>query len=927
MKRIIQIFFILCLVAGCTTVKQTWNNFTAYYNTFYNAKQFYQAGLKSNRGLLPEINPQIPIRVHVPPSSAGQEEFEEAIERGASIMRDHEKSRFVNPALGIIGRSYFYRMEYFSALEKFQELYTVGDNQEKQEAVLWQGRTYLEMENYAEGIRLLEEEKELIDDWNSGLLAEVHAVLGQLYIPSENWSVISEYLQIAIPDLEDRELKARALFLHGQVLERQENHTNALFSYSQAGDISTDYDLEFNAFRKEAEISRSIGSYQRAVALFRNIERDDKFSEYRVELQYEIARTQQLSGEAEEALEMYREVLADPFRIPTNLTKAKTYFGIAEIYRDNLDNFEMAAAYFDSASTQNVDAELLPEGFNAREQAISFGEYAGVKQELTRMDSLLYLGSLEPEKLDSVLAEIQQAKMEELENERRRIREQQNRMVTLPDPADSVIEAGEETEFGFLNINNRQRLTDASLQFQAVWGERPLVNNWRRSAVVSGSRFDPVVLSDGEDADLAAGSSQDQELFAEMGIDLNEIPASYEQKEEMRGDIENLNYNLANIFFLSLDMPDSARVYYEKVMDSSMDEDLVMRSMYSISEIEILRGNREEAGEWSERLISRFPNSPFSKRIAERMGRPLENIDIEEEEEDSGIESRYYEMIQIQIPEPVPVQKAINFQNLARESSSESQPPLLLFDAAKEYIRAAQLASDNPSEISQWFEKQYEWTQRSRELEALKDSAQIMLSDSALTENEITYWEQIADSSVTEPEFSELFPFEGTYWDSTRSVLAQIENMYASSSVIPQVRILQQTLEKPETPETPQDEDLLQINPEEEAEIIEALTDDLPRCIDEGIEPDGGIEAFSESVRYPEWAGEMEMTGEVLYRLEIHPDGSLVAYEQIGGMDRNGIPQAMEVSMEGGGLSFSETNSQGQEEQNISCIMAVPVDL
>jgi tetratricopeptide (TPR) repeat protein len=164
-RKIVQITVLVFLLTGCSSLKQGWNNFTAYYNTFYNAKKFYNSGLEKNRNQQPEIIPHVPIRVHPSPTDAGLEDFEKAIEKGSAILRDHSNSKFVVPALFIIGKSYYHRSDFFAALEKFEELGAIAEGEKRQEAVVWQAMTYLELSNYDQGIEVLEFEIENNETW------------------------------------------------------------------------------------------------------------------------------------------------------------------------------------------------------------------------------------------------------------------------------------------------------------------------------------------------------------------------------------------------------------------------------------------------------------------------------------------------------------------------------------------------------------------------------------------------------------------------------------------------------------------------------------------------------------------------------------------------------------------------------------------
>ena len=120
MRKLLQILIPVLFLAGCAgPIKQSWNNFTAYYNTFYNAKKYYSEGEELNRQQAESLDPEGLIHIFLSPSAAGAEQFDEAITKSASILRDHEQSSYVVPSILMIGKSYYYKSEFFSALEKY----------------------------------------------------------------------------------------------------------------------------------------------------------------------------------------------------------------------------------------------------------------------------------------------------------------------------------------------------------------------------------------------------------------------------------------------------------------------------------------------------------------------------------------------------------------------------------------------------------------------------------------------------------------------------------------------------------------------------------------------------------------------------------------------------------------------------------------
>lgn len=915
MKKLIQIAVVSFLLVGCVApLKQNWQNFRAYYNTYYNALNNYEEGLEKNTGQVPEINPERPVRAHLPPTNAGLEEFSNTIDKGASILRNHSESDYVSRALLLIGKSYYYRSEYFSALEKFQELFTIGSNYEKQQAILWQGRTFLEMESYQNGIQFLEAEINAIDEWDPNLLAEVYLMIAQHYTELENWSAAVNYLSFSIDDLKNQELKGRALFLYGQLMEIEENYDRASVVYNRIGNLNTDYNLEFNALRKEAEVSRELGNYERAISVYSQLERDDKYIDQREDLAYEIARTYQLLGNREEALKRFNQILRNRFRPADNLTRAKVYFGLAEVYRDDFDNFSMAAAYFDSASRENIDPSLLPANFNASELSESFGEYANVKSEIARMDSLLSLGMLEPAEFDSVILELQQKRLAELREEEKRLQNRKNQMIVAEEAQDSSLIAAETTEDGFLNIRNQARLLDAELTFRAIWGNRPLVDNWRRRAAIrGGSGTDVLTRVEIPDENNNNIESEDNTITP-AGIDISDVPRTPEEKEKSRIKINELQYRLANVFFLSLDMADSAKVYYTKVVDNDLDSRLSAQSIYSLTEISILEGNRDEALKYAQQLVDEYPASLYTRRVANRFQLAMETTDSYNENE---IKFQYENIIQADTVED-PATLAAEFRELANMATEPEEKALLLFDSAKEYMTAARDSMENPGEITRWLNQQEGAGMGLSENMTIRDSVNVSSADTIITEYDQGLVIEPADTLESE---EAAFPFEGEYWDSTRSVLSEIEEEYSFSPVISKVQRLNSLLKKPESDEVNNQSAAENLTGDDIIEDESGL--EINPCFEHPENPEvrGGLDQFLNQVDYPKWAEEMDMIAELDYLLEISPDGAVLSYEQISSMDRSGIPQALEQAMEQN-LIFEPLNSV----EPVRCIFTFPVN-
>lgn len=907
MKKFFYIASACILMAGCSTLSQGWKNFNAYYNTFYNTKQFYGDGLEKIKLQQPDINPAQLITIFYEPNNAGSQDFETAIERGSSILRSHENSKYVFPAISIIGKSYFYRSEFFAALEKFRELQILGDEIWMQEAVFWEGLTYFELGNYEQGIRFLENELYTMDHPDRNLFAEIHALLGQLYSASGEWNLAAEHLQAAVEEAESRETRARIYFLLGQVNEEAGEYSNALYAFSRSGEISNSFNLQYNSLRKEAESARRIEAFPRAQAIYTEMLRDDKFFEYRNELRYEIGRTLQSFGMIDDALENYHSVLSNQVHPATATNRAKTFFAIAEIQRYDLHDYTMAAAYFDSAASAGGSADLLGASFNADEMADIFGRYVLTKREISSADSLLQLAEMDEEEFEAFVEELRREEAQRIEDELQEIQSQRNQML-VADVQDTVLEAATSTEHGFLNINNQVNLADASMQFQAIWGDRPLGDNWRRRSAISGSRFDRPVETETADGTLLQMEAS-QEYGIVPQIDVGEVPFTEEQKEVVRKDRENAYYRLGNVLFLSLNEPDSASTYFQHVVESGYNEQLKGMATYSLAEISLLNEDHERAIHWYEHLKEQNPNSVYVNRLADRLdatGEAAYNFSADDRiiQEYVRLEERRRDHENV-TPQDV--------SDLAQLSSNPDQRALLLFETAREYMKAARFEFTNEAIITSWFERtQGEGSAESDlpdSLNTLQSPAIPVLQDSILTNDGGYEDAQASDTTRTQGLIVSDFPFEGAYWDSTRLYLSDVIENYPDAAVTDQAVRLYSLLEMPG-----EEEESLSPEFQTDGEFTGAdeigwqspenldLTNRaaMPHCSDLGLDigSEGGLSGFMDRVTFPEWTENLSMRGEVIYHFTVLPDGTLAGFEQSGSMERSGIPQAIEVALE-----------------------------
>jgi outer membrane protein assembly factor BamD (BamD/ComL family) len=81
--------------------------------------------------------------------------------------------------------------------------------------------------------------------------------------------------------------------------------------------------------------------------------------------------------------------------------------------------------------------------------------------------------------------------------------------------------------------------------------------------------------------------------------------------------IASHEYEIGNVFFTSLAMPDSAARYYRRVMSRFPDSELAPQAIYSLSELYHSAGDTTQAIQYAMQLVDFYPHTIYAERMAD----------------------------------------------------------------------------------------------------------------------------------------------------------------------------------------------------------------------------------------------------------------------------------------------------------------------
>ncbi len=656
MRRHLYVLLLLLVSAGCGSgsfLGHRYDNFKAYYNTFYNAKKSFDRGIKSLARSDDPINRQLYLPIFTTPDQASRsKDFANAIKKSADLLRDHPESKWVDDALLLIGKSYFYQKNYVGAEQKFQEVIDRGSKLQD-ESHFWMARTLIASHAYNEASNQIHESlnrEGISKRWASML----HLAMGELFVKQQAWPEAAEELEIGLKDVPDPDWGARARFLLGQVYETIGQYDKAVEVFDGVEKFNPLYELSYAAKISAVRIEGRHGDADDALKRLRNMERDDNNFGYRTELAYMRGRIYLDMGRGDDARDTFERLLYD--REPTtniSTVRGRVQYALGELYRDVYRDYVMAAAYFDTAATAvrpgtsgqsgrlAVKSDLADQGVFSME-AITDGEerkeqfraYASAHEQVARLDSLLELGMLDQASFDERILGIRRQRAvaiaeQRLARETRAIEQSFQKRNNNNDlnnqssglPAGKIVPGVNAPESGgnagFLNVNDPMAKQEGRMNFVDRWGDRPLVTNWRRLDAITGSRGSSTA-EEGLVSEVLQEEGGTDELPA---IDISGIPRDSLSQAVMRAKRANARYELANVLFLAINRPDSAAVWYRKVIEEDGDQPVAQRAYYALAEVQKALGDNEGATRLYDQILQNYATSDFAGRVRKHLGR------------------------------------------------------------------------------------------------------------------------------------------------------------------------------------------------------------------------------------------------------------------------------------------------------------------
>ncbi len=600
MFRYYKIILILSLAisTSCDSMK----SISSKYNILYNGDLFLNEGLDQLRNSYNDnFWDIIPVIVDNNITNSLPEyptkNFLKSEEKAIKVIQKMGDSRnsasnYINDAYLLLGKSRFYDKRYISSLQAFN--YILKQDVKSNiwlEAFYWRTLIYINLQQYELAKSSLE--KELVDNKISKRnLSLLYDSMSELHYKKGDYAALIKSLKKAVKYSSSQEQIRRSYFIIAQSFMNLNKNDSASVYFQKSietkannfTDIYLDAKLKLSLIKKQ-EFDEDY--FNRMLRQTRNLMASSKINYYYALNSYEKGNY----NDSEIQLKKSMKQIDDDKNL-----KVKVYNKLFEINLNRKDYLN-ASNYLDSVL--NIIDTNTKDFFVLNKKREKLKSIADLEKQNKLIDSLLYLSTLDSNKLKEVLSPAQ------------------NNFEITKDKRTS-----NQKNLGVFYFNNKTAIENGKKQFTRLWGNRNRIENWR---LISQNIF----ISENN------SNRSNEKKFNKIdtnNFETKSIPYMKNQKDSLNK-IKNYNYFKKGLYLYE---------YFEDLLTSEnnllkVDSKIVSKNDYLQSRYYLYKiysspelKNNEKSKELKNSILNNYPNSIYAKILNEEVTAGIEEFNLEE---------------------------------------------------------------------------------------------------------------------------------------------------------------------------------------------------------------------------------------------------------------------------------------------------------
>ncbi len=630
---------LLIFLSGCSV----WENFTTFFNLYYNADELYT---KIEKQILDQKKDLFAIETPTIPPAANAD-VQKLIEKCSAILQFSPNSSYVDDALMMLGKAFYYQKNYLKSQQKFKELLASDpEGGYALESRLWIGKCDMRLRNFPDGLVVLREVRAIaIEEDEEEIMEEafIEEIVYRKTIGDIPAAILTanEFLEVSDND----EINGELWYEVGNLNMEIDDIENAVIAYENVFEYSPGYDLEVAAKIKLGRALRISGESEKALSIFTEMRSKDKYTDKYSDLELEMGITQSALGKYDEALGLFTIVDTTYKNTPSS---GAAKYEIGSVYEQGLKLLDSAAVYYQKAATATLPKEYLN---LAKDKNRLFSRYVLLKKDLNKYGKqLFYLEYPEEFKKDSVqYVQDSLAIAEEISN----VKELQEIWSGLGD----MLAGTEDTTGYYQDSVTVANLLVALLKDSLEYVNRDTIFSKVRNpqpqdsiivaqfdSMLTNRTFDPMAQQKLEQKKRERESMANQ-LVASLPDTLkfkNNPPRLPKISDDSLKTLLSKNQlDLGNLFLSEFNMPDSAYKYYYSNLTEYPNNAYYATSMFAMGSYYLTVDNQKSADSLFNIIYDNYKNESVVNAAAVKLNKPFIDLNYDPAMEEYKMAEEY----------------------------------------------------------------------------------------------------------------------------------------------------------------------------------------------------------------------------------------------------------------------------------------------
>jgi outer membrane protein assembly factor BamD (BamD/ComL family) len=477
----------------------------------------------------------------------------------------------------------------------------------RNEAFLWQIRTFIESDRFIEAGTLITTLKE-DPFFPKRLSQDLEEVQAYWFYKHQIWDSSAVHLINALDNAQTKQERARWEYLVAQMFEKAGNADAAKEYYTKAIGHTTDPVMDVYSRLNVVRVTKDTTEnyIDKNVAELVKMAKRDKYADYRDVIYYMAAQMEIDRNNLPAAQELLLK--ASKYNNGNLNSRSKSFLMIADLAYDQ-KKYIQAAAFYDSINMVDLREN---ETNRVRERKSTLTKIVAYTSTITRQDSLQRIAAMPEEERTTYINKLL----------RRLLKEQglSDAVLTsgnsLPGnrPVDLFASSQSKGEWYFYNNTLK---TQGVTQFKQVWGNRPNADNWRRFSDVTQQLTAKLPNNSlGNPANQTGNPNNPVDNTPSLSNLLKDLPLTDEQLKASNDSISNALFGLGTVLlnevedYLSvIDALEKLRSHYPSYPNMS---EVLFNLYYAYKKT----GNEDEANKIKQLLLTQYSSSKFAGIIS-----------------------------------------------------------------------------------------------------------------------------------------------------------------------------------------------------------------------------------------------------------------------------------------------------------------------